>query len=232
MHGQRRQGTHQQGKHQQGKHGPKRSRPRPGEATNHPHSHRPAQPPGPPHRPDRYRQRWFAYFSRESCSYCQSPHHVHATSATHHRPQTRATNAGHTRGPLIAGHPTSRAPIATRFRAAGSRRMGCAYAPTRAGTNSSAANPSMTNRISKIWKKLANEPTSLRDAPPPGSLLAAIDIAAIDIKNLNRQASVTGATRLPPSSGKSGEPPLVLLASDPAMSSCTAGTTTRRNHDS
>jgi hypothetical protein len=110
--------------------------------------------------------------------------------------------------------------------------MGCAYAPTRAGTNSSAVNPSTKNRISKIWKKLANEPTSLRDAPPPGSLLAAIDIAAIDIKNLNRQASVAGATRLPPSSGKSGEPPLVLLASDPAMSSRAAGTTTHRNHDS
>ncbi|MCV6901629.1 MAG: hypothetical protein NTT76_02880 [Achromobacter xylosoxidans] len=110
---------------------------------------------------------------------------------------------------------------------ADSHRMGCAYSPTRAGTN-----PSTTNRISKIWKKLANAPTSLRDAPPPGSLLAAIDIAAIDIKNLNRQASVTGATRPPPSSGKSGEPPLVLLASDPAMSSRAAGTTTRRNHDS
>ena len=42
----------------------------------------------------------------------------------------------------------------------------------------------------------------------------------------------SGATRLPPSSGKSGEPPLVLLASDPAMSSRAAGTTTHRNHDS
>lgn len=191
-------------------------------------SHRPAQPPGPPHRPDRYRQRWFAYFSRESCSYCNR--HI-----TCHAFWPRIT--GHISRPYITATHPDRTPRGTPHesrphRNAGSRRMGCAYAPARARTNSSAANPSTTNRISKIWKKLANQPTSLRDAPPPGSLLAAIDIAAIDIKNLNRQALVTGATRLPPSSGKSGEPPLVLLASDPAMSNSTAGTSIRRNHDS
>lgn len=59
--------------------------------------------------------------------------------------------------------------------------------------------------------KLANAPTSLRNAPPFGAIPAATDIAVIDIavfeiKDLNRQASANGTLRLRPPSGKSGAP--------------------------
>ncbi|WP_238908333.1 hypothetical protein [Achromobacter ruhlandii] len=60
---------------------------------------------------------------------------------------------------------------------------------------------STTNSFKQNLEKLANLPTRLRIAPLPGTFSAAIDIAAIDIKNLNLQASATGATRLRSPSG-------------------------------
>lgn len=103
------------------------------------------------------RQRWFAYFSRESCIYCQSAN-------------------------CPANHPASRL------------RAPCGKTDTirsrpqvhrSQGKDKSASDKICPRqiRLSKNLEKLANMPTSQRNAQRLGAFSTAIDIAAIDIKS-------------------------------------------------
>ncbi|WP_157809375.1 hypothetical protein [Achromobacter ruhlandii] len=85
-------------------------------------------------------------------------------------------------------------------------RNGCAHAPAQAGTNPPTTNPKDKScrrqiRSSKIWKSWQICQHACGSRHYPALFSAAIDIAAIDIKNLNLQASATGASRLRSPSG-------------------------------